>query len=148
MLISKNALSLLFSLSLAATSLMAVAAESEFQNIRVGGTGCPSDVTQIVVSPDKSAASLLFQNFESHVPTAANPKGGTGISILNCNIFLDIKIPGGQKLDSLEITYDMRGHTFLERGVSGNFKSYLISSCLYSYWSYHPSKSNKTRPRA
>jgi hypothetical protein len=104
------------------------ASDAQFQNIRVGGTGCPSDVTQIVLSPDQKSASLIFQNFESHVPTAPNPKGGTSISILNCNIFLDVKLPAGLKLDSLEISYDMRGHTFLERGVTGNFKSFLISS--------------------
>jgi hypothetical protein len=105
------------------------ASSFEFQNIRVGGTGCPSDITQIVTSPDLTSASLLFQSFESHVPTAPNPKGGTtNISLLNCNLFLDIRLAPGQKLDSLEISYDMRGHTFLNEGVAGSFKSYLISA--------------------
>lgn len=122
-------------MTLFATSLLTTltsfsgAASFEFQNIRVGGTGCPSDVTQIVTAPDLSSASLLFQSFESHVPTVFNPKGGgTSISLLNCNVFLDIKLEAGQKLDSLEISYDMRGHTFLSEGVSGSFKSYLISA--------------------
>lgn len=100
-----------------------------FQNIRVGGLGCPSDVTEIAMSPDLSSASIIFQSFESHVPAVVtSPKASPYISILNCNVFLDLKLPVGQKLDSLEITYDMRGHAFLDRGVSGNFKSYLISS--------------------
>jgi len=100
----------------------------EFQNIRVGGSGCPSSTTQIVTAPDLSSASLLFQGFESHVPTAPSPKGGTNISLLNCNVFLDIRLPAGQKLESLEVSYDMRGNTFLDRGVTGNFRSFLMSS--------------------
>jgi hypothetical protein len=114
-------------MSLAASNVMAE--NIQFQNIRVGGTGCPSDVTQIATAPDLSSASLIFQGFESHVPTPLNPKGGgTSISLLNCNVFLDIKLPAGQKLESIEISYDMRGNAMLDRGVSGSFKSYLISS--------------------
>lgn len=109
--------------------LSAHAENFQFQNIRAGGTGCPSDVTQIVMAPDLTSASIIFQGFESHVPAVImSPKSSPYISILNCNLFLDIKLPIGQKLDSLEISYDMRGNTFLDRGVSGNFKSYLISS--------------------
>lgn len=122
----------LFTLGLATLLLSALstahAENFQFQNIRVGGTGCPSDVTQIVTAPDLSSASLIFQGFESHVPTIQGPKGGTNISLLNCNVFLDIKLPAGQKLESIEISYDMRGHTFLDRGVTGSFKSFLISS--------------------
>jgi hypothetical protein len=120
---------LLLALGIMSTLTVAKAENFQFQNIRVGGTGCPSDVTQIVMAPDFSTASILFQGFESHVPAVVdNPKATPYISILNCNVFLDIKLPVGQKLDSLEISYDMRGHTFLDRGVSGNFKSFLISS--------------------
>ncbi len=120
---------LFFTLGMFATISSAMAGNFEFQNIRVGGSGCSSDLTQIVTAPDLSSASLIFQSFESHVPTPLNPKGGgTSISSLNCNVFLDIKLPAGQKLDSIEISYDMRGHAFLDRGVAGSFKSYLISS--------------------
>ncbi|MBC7538311.1 MAG: DUF4360 domain-containing protein [Bacteriovorax sp.] len=120
---------LLLALGLMSTLTVAHAENFQFQNIRVGGTGCPSDITQIVMAPDFSSASILFQSFESHVPAVVdNPKATPTISILNCNVFLDIKLPAGQKLDSLEISYDMRGHAFLDRGVSGNFKSFLISS--------------------
>lgn len=116
----------LFLLGLISTT--ANAANFEFQNIRVGGTGCTPNTTQIVTSPDLTSASLIFQSFETHVPTAPSPKGGTNIHFLNCNVFLDIKLPDGQKLDSLEISYDMRGFANLDHGVSGSFKSYLISS--------------------
>ncbi|MDO9182147.1 MAG: DUF4360 domain-containing protein [Bacteriovorax sp.] len=118
-------------LALAILNLISLAkAENiRFENIRVGGTGCPSDVTQIIMAPDLSSASILFQSFESHVPVVVNsPKATPYISILNCNVFLDIQLPKGQKLESLEINYDMRGHAFLDRGVNGNFKSYMIST--------------------
>lgn len=101
----------------------------EFKNIRVGGSGCSSETSQIITSPDHSLVSLLFQTFESHVPVIiTNPKTTPFLSQLNCNVFIDIKLPLNFKLKSLEISYDMRGHTFLERGVIGNFKSFLISS--------------------
>lgn len=110
------------------TSTKVLAENFEFQNIRVGGSGCPGHTTQIITAPDLSSASLLFQSFESHVPTAPNPKGGgTNISLLNCNVFLDIRVPSGQKLESLEVSYDMRGTAYLDRGVTGNFKSFLMS---------------------
>ncbi|MGZ3787249.1 MAG: DUF4360 domain-containing protein [Bacteriovorax sp.] len=128
MKIKKQLFTLLLASSMTSAMSCAWASNFEFQNIRVGGTGCPTDITQIVTAPDLSSASLIFQSFESHVPTAPNPKGGTSISNLNCNVFLDIKLPAGQKLDSLEISYDMRGHAFLNRGVTGSFKSFLISS--------------------
>lgn len=102
----------------------------QFQNIQVGGTGCPIDKTQIILSPDQTTASLIFQDFESHVPQSVSnsKKASPYISELPCNVFLEIKLPIGQKLDSLEIGYDMRGNAALDRGVSGNFQSYLISS--------------------
>jgi hypothetical protein len=115
--------------SFVAASFAVEAQNLEFQNIRVGGTGCPSDITQIITAPDRSSASILFQSFESHVPViASGPKVIPYLSSLNCNLFIDIKLPANQKLESLEISYDMRGHAFLDRGVNGNFKSYLISS--------------------
>ncbi|WP_185902994.1 DUF4360 domain-containing protein [Bacteriovorax stolpii] len=109
-----------------ATSLYA--ADFKLQNIRVGGVGCPSELTTIVLAPDASSASLIFSQFESRVPVLnAGPKVSRNISTLNCNIFLDVKVPAGVKLDSLEVAYDMRGFTTLDRGVQGSFKSFLVS---------------------
>lgn len=116
-------------LFLCAVTIKAHAENFQLQNIRVGGLGCPTDTTQIILAPDNSSASILFQNFESHVPmTAPNSSGkySRNISEVNCNVFLDIKLQPGQKLESLEVSFDMRGHTFLARGVTGNFKSFLM----------------------
>lgn len=125
----KIILSVLFTVGLFSSYSNAQAQSFEFQNIRVGGTGCPSDITQIITSPDRSSASILFQSFESHVPAVVtSPKATPYFSILNCNVFIDIKLPANQKLDALEISYDMRGNAFLDRGVNGSFKSFLISS--------------------
>ena len=104
------------------------AADFKLQNIRVGGTGCPSELTTITLAPNASSASLIFSQFESRVPLLnSGPKGSRNISNLNCNVFLDVKVPGGVKLDSLEVIYDMRGFTFLDKGVRGSFKSFLVS---------------------
>ena len=49
-----------FTAFLFATSIsQAMASQFEFRNIRVGGTGCPSDITQITTAPDLSSASLI-----------------------------------------------------------------------------------------
>lgn len=104
------------------------AADFKLQNIRVGGTGCPSELTQIILAPDASSASLIFSQFESRVPnTDPNPKVQKNISTLNCNIFVDVKIPSGIKLDSIEVSYDMRGFVTLDRGIQGSFRSILVS---------------------
>lgn len=104
------------------------AADFQLQNIRLGGTGCPSELSQIIFSPDASSASILFSQFESRVPNViSGPKVQRNISNLNCNIFLDVKISTGVKLDSMEVSYDMRGFTSLDRGVLGSFRSFLVS---------------------
>ena len=116
----------LFASVLLSTTLLA--ADFQLQNIRVGGTGCPSELTSIIMAPDASSASLIFSKFESRVPnTDPNPKVQKTINNLNCNIFVDIKIPANIKLEGLEIGHDMRGFATLDRGVQGSFRSYLVS---------------------
>lgn len=110
-------------------SVSALAADFKFQNIRAGGAGCPEELTQIVMAPDSSSASIIFAQFESRVPnTTPGPKTQRNINNLNCNIFVDVLVPSGIKLDSIELSYDMRGFTTLDRGVLGSFTSYLMSS--------------------
>lgn len=122
----KKLITTLLFTSTISTSLYA--ADFQLQNIRVGGTGCPSELTQIILAPDASSASLIFSQFESRVPNQdPNPKVQRNISNLNCNIFLDVKIPAGVKLDSMELSYDMRGFATLDKGVQGSFKSFLVS---------------------
>ncbi len=120
--------SLLLSLMITPFSTNVFGADFQISNIRVGGVGCPTEQTQIVLAPDASAASLIFAQFESRVPAiVTGPKASPNISSLNCNIFLDIKLPAGKRLESLDINYDMRGFTSLEKGVQGSFKSFLVS---------------------
>jgi hypothetical protein len=108
-------------------STKASAQSFELQNIRTGGVGCPSELTQVQLSTDSQSASIIFASFESKVPVLAGNKPAGKISTLNCNIFLDIKVPNGVKLDSLTVHNDMRGFAFFDRGVTGSFKSYLVS---------------------
>jgi Domain of unknown function (DUF4360) len=119
----------LLTLAISLLSAQTLRAENfQIQNIRLGGLGCPSETTQVVISTDNQTASILFNNFEARVPivqTGPKPPGTT--SILNCNIFVDIKLPLNVKLDSVTINADMRGYTSMEKGVAGSFKSYLVS---------------------
>lgn len=125
-LCNKKNLATVFGLSF----MFSVYAENvKFQNVHVGGSGCPGEKTQIVFSPDLSQSSIIFQNFESHVPAiTTGPKASPYISQLPCNVFVEVKLPIGQKLESLEIRYDMRGNTSLDKGVVGSFKSFLVSA--------------------
>jgi hypothetical protein len=103
------------------------AANFQFHNIRVGGVGCPSELTQIVYAPDQSSASLIFNQFESRVPQiVTSPKVNPNIHTLNCNIFIDIKVNQGVKLEAIEIAYDVRGLATLDKGVTGSFRSFLV----------------------
>lgn len=122
----KKTITTLFLALLSCASLYA--ADFELKNIRVGGLGCPSELTQIILAPDASSASIIFSQFESRVPVLSNsPKVQRNISTLNCNIFLDVKIPAGIKLDALEVSYDIRGFATFDRGVQGSFRSHLVS---------------------
>ena len=122
---------LLITLGFISSLPAAHAANFKMQNIKVAGNGCPSESTQIVMVPDLSGASILFQRFESHVPLDNKMPGTDAFhSSQKCNLFLEIKLPKNQKLDSFEISYDMRGHTSLDTGVSfkrpSRFRSYQI----------------------
>lgn len=119
---------LLLSLVSSITATLAHAENFQLQNVRVGGLGCPPESTQVMISTDNETASILFSQFESKVPViSTSPKVQRDISTLNCNIFVDVKLPLGMKMDSLNVDVDMRGFTFLDKKVTGSFKSYLVS---------------------
>lgn len=98
----------------------------QFENIRLAGLGCPSQSTQIAFAPDRTLASIIFSQFESHVPYESS-KGTVYAFDLACNMFIDIIVPQDEALTSLEISYDMRGFAALDSGVLGKFSSHLMS---------------------
>jgi hypothetical protein len=112
------------------STLVLSADNIQFQNVRVGGMGCQSDMTQIVFSPDNSELSILFQNYESRVPVprTGSLKDNPYVSQIPCNLFFEVNVPRGQKLQSLELTYNMRGNATFDVGVQGYFKSYLMNA--------------------
>ncbi len=104
------------------------AADFKIKNIRVGGVGCPSELINITYAPDNSSASLIFSDFKAAVPNQmTGPKVNPNISSLNCNIFVDINVASGEQISSIDLKYDMRGFVSLDRGVSGSFKSHIVS---------------------
>ncbi len=109
-------------------NLPLMAADFKIKNIRVGGVGCPSELINIAYAPDNSSASLIFSQFQAAVPVEiTSPKINPNISSLNCNIFIDIAVASGDQLSSIDLKYDMRGFVSLDRGVSGSFKSHIVS---------------------
>lgn len=98
-----------------------------FNSIRTGGSGCPGESTEIAIAPDQSAASLIFDRFESRVPLQMPNGGLRGLVDIPCNVFVELSLPANHRLDAIEVTYDLRGTVFLDPGVEGSFKSYVVS---------------------
>lgn len=99
----------------------------KFNSIRTGGVGCPGETTQISVAPDLSAASLIFDRFESRVPLRMPSGGLRGMVDVPCNVFVEMSVPSNHRLEAVEVSYDVRGATFLDAGVEGSFKSFIMS---------------------
>jgi len=114
------------------TSLMSQSAHSanlEIVGLRLGGLGCPTEKTQVAMAPDKSSASIIFDQFVASVPqTVIGPKASPNIHQLACNMFLDVSIPAGFKIDSLDVQFDIRGNAILDTGVMGGFRSFIMSA--------------------
>lgn len=99
----------------------------QFTSIRTGGVGCPVDVTSIATAPDLSSASIIFDRFEARVPLQMPNGGMRSVIDVPCNIFVEMDLPSGHKIEEMEVTYDLRGQTFLDPGVAGSFRSFMMS---------------------
>ncbi len=98
-----------------------------FENIRTGGIGCPSQTTAIAYAPDNSSASLIFDRFESRVPVQLPNGKYRSVIDVPCNVFVELAVPAAYKLESIEVSYDLRGQALLDPGVKGSFKSFLMN---------------------
>jgi hypothetical protein len=106
-----------------------------FEEISAAGTGCRPGTMATSISPDGKTVTLLFDSFVAEVPqfSGDNDNGSTSHFDENldrkiCNMMLKAVLPKGEMLSTVSITVDYRGYTFLDPGVSGRFKSFLVSS--------------------
>ncbi|MGB0453937.1 MAG: DUF4360 domain-containing protein [Bacteriovoracaceae bacterium] len=122
-------------------TFMTVAEALEFETPRFRGSGCKRGTTSSVVSPDGKALSVLFDEFSVEVPqydgdndndfTDDEDKGNKtskrneNIDYKVCKMVIKTKIPEGKYIDSVSVSLQMRGSTFIENGARVEFRSRL-----------------------
>lgn len=116
-------------------------ADFNFSRVDAKGTGCPIGTTSIVSTQDQNTVSILFDEMRVELPqydldndndviTDENPSRGRKddpfYSHKTCAINIDATIAEGQQVDSVEISVDFRGMSFLDTGVQALFHSQFV----------------------
>lgn len=82
-----------------------------------GGTGCPGGSASVVVSPDETALSVLF---DSYVAEAGRPTGRT-IDRKSCNLTIPVHVPQGYSVAIFHVDY--RGFNAVPAGGQSRFNA-------------------------
>jgi len=116
-------------------------ADFNFSQIDTKGSGCPIGTTSIVTSQDQNTVSILFDEMRVELPqysqdndndviTDENPSRGRRddpyFAHKTCAIDIDATIAEGQQVDSVEVSIDFRGMSFLDQGVQALFHSQFL----------------------
>jgi len=116
-------------------------ADFNFSQVDTKGSGCPIGTTSIVSSQDQNTVSILFDEMRVELPqynqdndndviTDENPSRGRKddpyFSHKTCAIDIDATIAEGQQVDSVEVSIDFRGMSFLDQGVQALFHSQFL----------------------
>lgn len=82
-----------------------------------GGSGCPAGTASVVVSPDQTAISILFDQF------IAESGGSTGrrFDRKSCNLAIPVYVPGGYSVSIIAVDY--RGFNVLPSGARSRFEA-------------------------
>lgn len=80
-----------------------------------GGTGCPAGTASVMLSPDQSALSILF---DSYVAEAGNTTGRR-VDRKSCNITVPVTVPNGYSVAIFQVDY--RGFNLVPRGGMNRF---------------------------
>jgi len=112
----------------------------KFNDVILNGTGCPKESTSTTLDPSQTTLSILFDRFMVQVPqtdgindnddasddnSAPSGRNDREKSHKVCNMIIRGKLPKGHKA-SLEISFDFRGFSQVDKGVKASFKSILI----------------------
>jgi len=116
-------------------------ASFQFGKIIARGSGCPNGTTQIIKTPDQQAMSLLFDQLMAEVPqydndndndevTGENPRRGRKDNVRLdhkvCTIVINANIKANQRVESLDISLDMRGMATTTPGTAALFKTIFL----------------------
>lgn len=78
-----------------------------------GGTGCPAGTASVVLSPDQTALSILFDQYVAESGAAKRMDRKT------CNIAIPVHVPQGYSVAVLAVDY--RGFMSIPSGGQGRF---------------------------
>lgn len=112
-----------------------------FSKVEARGTGCPAGTTDVVISPDGSSASLLFNEMVIELPQfdgdndndvpvdGSSPTSRFDKNFVQkvCNILVESQLPPDHKVESIDIKVDYRGSTFMDPGAKAIFQSMLVN---------------------
>jgi len=101
-----------------AASLLSL--NSEAQTIRIGypsygGTGCPMGSASVTVSPDQSAITVLFDQFNAEAGQATQRR----FDRKSCNLTIPVEVPNGFSVAIFKVDY--RGFNLIPRGGMNRF---------------------------
>lgn len=97
-----------------------ISLSSEAQSIRIGypsygGTGCPAGSASVTVSPDQSAITVLFDQFNAE----AGQFVGRRFDRKSCNLTIPVEVPNGYSVAIFKVDY--RGFNLIPRGGMNRF---------------------------
>ncbi len=129
----------LVSLLVASTSSFA---QSLFEGVMARGNGCQQGKATIVMAPDQKSFTILFDEFSAGLPktSVANdnqeavklgilpPSFATSplVEMKMCVISFNLNLPGRTRNHEMEVSYDYRGHLYLDRQLAAFFKSLMF----------------------
>jgi len=87
------------------------------KGITYGGTGCPQGTMSAQIASDRTAITLIFDEYIASI--------GPGIAVTeqrkNCQLNVNLQYPGGFQYSVLSADY--RGYASIQKGVTGTLKS-------------------------
>ncbi|MFZ4714701.1 MAG: DUF4360 domain-containing protein [Bacteriovoracaceae bacterium] len=122
------------------------AADPLFQGVMAKGIGCPAGKASIVMAPDNNSFTILFDQFTAGLPktsTLNDNKEAVSIGALPaafanspmvelkmCTISFTLNLPGRTRNHEMEVSYDYRGHLYLDQNLGAFFKSLMFQVAL------------------
>ena len=114
--------------------------EFSFGPVQFYGKGCPANHTQVVMTPDQKAISILFDSFSAEVPQFDGDNDNQNFWVnrkqimssdqrykyLTCSMWIDAFIPAGEQVDGVVIDVDWRGAANLDRGSEASITASLM----------------------
>ena len=109
--------SMMKTLLFAATVMGALSANAQLKlgQASYGGTGCPAGTASVMLSPDRTELSILFDNYVAE----AGSTTGRRLDRKSCNLTVPVTVPNGYSVAIFQVDY--RGFNIIPRGAQNRF---------------------------